>query len=843
MSLWRLVSGIVVMWGALAQAAPVDVPFVESAPVDGAGGWSDRATQVALFNGLIGGMPLPSDLDPKLAVAWTNEGLRLYIQVRDDVRDVAVDGKLPWEKDSIEIFVSKPKADGFYQALVQPAETSSAAPLNVRFFGPRRATPAQEYAVTAVGASRVTGLGDGGYTADILLPWSNLGTPPKEGDLISVQVVVNDADQQPGRVQMGWNSRPRTAEDTSAMQQVRLGGPQSRQSSETIVRADYDAFARLRVDVTATGRFEGRRVELRRGDAVLAADTLRPFRGRTARTLYVSLPPPGEDFAGLTVWADGAAVAEPELQPAELVRTRTVTALEFDFKPYVFRGTVLPEGDFANALLARQLLGAYTVQTTYYDKDYHVVQAAATPGRYGAVVEITPENGRPMKRFRTLFRIPDGRTGFGYTFWQSDGTLKLPEELELDPTVVQYQAESVGWYANRLFQDAMNRDAGAAVLLAGLSETPAATGRADAADNARALDRQWWVGLKRKLYGTEKGEPFVCPKPIEGPPAPTVREGTAQEAGMKPESIGKIDAVCREWAEASGEPFGVCLVRHGVAFFHRAYGDYHGRPMDTTTRTWMASISKLLGGTQMMMLVDQGLVELDTPVDAYLPVLRGIEVAKPLTIRHLFTHTNGLRLGLTMRGFFPDHWGDEFNDFEELVAWAYPNLKVGEALEYNGAGYALAGKIIEQITGEAQPVYAKRHLLEPLGCRNTDIVDMSAYSRSVPMDMARIGQMLLNKGAYGDMRFFSEATFERMLPVKLTGILGPDTEVEWGIGPVKVNAPGFSAKTFGHGAASAATFFIDPENDLVVVMTRDSGGPRFAEFHPRFCAAIVEGIE
>jgi len=255
--------------------------------------------------------------------------------------------------------------------------------------------------------------------------------------------------------------------------------------------------------------------------------------------------------------------------------------------------------------------------------------------------------------------------------------------------------------------------------------------------------------------------------------------------------------------------------------------------MALTDKSWMASITKLLSGTLIMMLVDQGLVDLDDPVDKFLPALRNIPVRKPLTIRHLYTHTNGLW----------GHWGDDLNDFEELIADFYPYLKVGEFHSYNGAGYALGGKVIEAVSGEAIPQFFKRHLLDPLGCPNTDVVDTSAGSRSTPLDIAKIGQMLLNKGAYGDMRFFSEETFGKMLPQKLTKVLGPDTGIEWGIGMTWFGEKGLGKGTFGHGAASAATLRIDPVHDLVIVMTRNAAGRNFEKYHPQFIDTIVEGLE
>ena len=112
------------------------------------------------------------------------------------------------------------------------------------------------------------------------------------------------------------------------------------------------------------------------------------------------------------------------------------------------------------------------------------------------------------------------------------------------------------------------------------------------------------------------------------------------------------------------------------------------------------------------------------------------------------------------------------------------------------------------------------------------------------MDIAKIGQMLLNKGKYGNMQFFSEDTFAKMLPSKLTDVLGPDTNIEWGIGVMPwFSGEGLGKGTFGHGAASSATLRIDPINDLVIVMTRNTAGKNFGKYHPQFIKAIVDGLE
>jgi CubicO group peptidase (beta-lactamase class C family) len=319
---------------------------------------------------------------------------------------------------------------------------------------------------------------------------------------------------------------------------------------------------------------------------------------------------------------------------------------------------------------------------------------------------------------------------------------------------------------------------------------------------------------------------------MAGSSAAELREGTATEAGMKPDAVEKIDAVCRAWAADSDEGFAVCLARRGTVFFHKAYGQRDGRPMTLTDKSYMASISKLLAGTQMLMLVDQGLVRLDEPIDRYLPALRGIRVKTPLTIRHLLTHTAGLW----------DHWGDDLHDFEEIVAEYSPYLQVGERYEYNGASFALAGKIIEMMTGEAMPQFSARHLFDPLGCTNIDMLTMSWATYSAPMDIAKVGQMLLNRGAYGSKRFFSEKTFEELLPRPLSEKFGSSISTVYGLGTSAYTNEGLGKGTFGHGAASSATLRIDPENELVIVMTRNAAGQNFGKYHPQFMKAIVEGL-
>ena len=182
------------------------------------------------------------------------------------------------------------------------------------------------------------------------------------------------------------------------------------------------------------------------------------------------------------------------------------------------------------------------------------------------------------------------------------------------------------------------------------------------------------------------------------------------------------------------------------------------------------------------------------------------------------------------------------HDLEQVIAGYYPFLKPRVRHAYNGVGYAVGGKVIEAVSGEALTAFFLNHLLGPLGMEHTDAVDGSALTRSTALDMVRLGQMMLNGGAYGNKQFLRPETLQKMMPRPLTDLLGPGTKVEWGIGAVRMPEEGLSPKTFGHGAASSATLRIDPEHRLVIVMTRNTAGARFGEFHPRFIRAVTEHL-
>ncbi len=137
-------------------------------------------------------------------------------------------------------------------------------------------------------------------------------------------------------------------------------------------------------------------------------------------------------------------------------------------------------------------------------------------------------------------------------------------------------------------------------------------------------------------------------------------------------------------------------------------------PVNAETLFQVGSITKTVTATAIMRLVERGLVDLDVPIRTYLPDLRLADssVAERVTLRHIFTHTAGW-----MGDFFDDAGlGDDALDIVVKRMDRLPQITpLGEIWSYNNAGYYLAGRIIEVVTGKTYEDATRELALEPLG--------------------------------------------------------------------------------------------------------------------------------
>jgi CubicO group peptidase (beta-lactamase class C family) len=131
----------------------------------------------------------------------------------------------------------------------------------------------------------------------------------------------------------------------------------------------------------------------------------------------------------------------------------------------------------------------------------------------------------------------------------------------------------------------------------------------------------------------------------------------------------------------------------------------------------IGSITKSWTATVVMRLIEQGLLELDAPLADVLPGLRlPDDLAARATMRHLLTHTSGMDGDLftdTGRG------DDSLERYVELLADAGMNHPLGATFSYCNAGYILAGRIIEHVTGQTWDAAIGTHIVEPLELTRT----------------------------------------------------------------------------------------------------------------------------
>ncbi len=207
-------------------------------------------------------------------------------------------------------------------------------------------------------------------------------------------------------------------------------------------------------------------------------------------------------------------------------------------------------------------------------------------------------------------------------------------------------------------------------------------------------------------------------------------------------------------------------------------------------------------------------------------------------------------------GHHLQEWGGVHNPWlDNVVLNEIGYLEPGNVHKYNGMGYDLAGKVMEVVSGKSILRLMHENFFDPLGVSKTTIDDLACATTSSAEDIARMGQLLLDKGSYGDRVFFSPETFEKLLPKQLNEYY-PELDVEWRIGltwrrtrypdagenGVPEDKTLLSKNTIGHGAASSVIFSVELDNEIVVSQVRNTAGGKFKEYFIKFLKAIDDRI-
>lgn len=136
------------------------------------------------------------------------------------------------------------------------------------------------------------------------------------------------------------------------------------------------------------------------------------------------------------------------------------------------------------------------------------------------------------------------------------------------------------------------------------------------------------------------------------------------------------------------------------------------------------------------------------------------------------------------------------------------------------------------------PYLFAEQLFEPLGMTTASAENTYGGLYCSAEDLAKFAQLLLNRGSYNGYRFFSEQSYDAMLPKQL-----PIGDRKWGIGTSPMDENGLSDAAFGHGAASGSVLRIDPKNDLIIISARNSAGRYHDEYERALIRACVNLIK
>lgn len=208
----------------------------------------------------------------------------------------------------------------------------------------------------------------------------------------------------------------------------------------------------------------------------------------------------------------------------------------------------------------------------------------------------------------------------------------------------------------------------------------------------------------------------------------------AAAAQQSPDLEPAVDPVFERWASESSPGCAVGVTEDGHAVLSRAYGmaDLEHDIRNTPTTIFEAgSVSKQFTAAAVLLLVEDGALSLDDDVRKYVPELP--DYGHTITLRHLLTHTSGLRdwgsvaeiagWGRSVRTHTHDHVVDILSRQRAL------NFTPGAEYSYSNSGYNLLAVIVDRTSGVSFAEFSRTRIFEPLGMMRTQWRD--DYTRIV----------------------------------------------------------------------------------------------------------------
>ncbi|QES54743.1 serine hydrolase [Streptomyces venezuelae] len=194
-------------------------------------------------------------------------------------------------------------------------------------------------------------------------------------------------------------------------------------------------------------------------------------------------------------------------------------------------------------------------------------------------------------------------------------------------------------------------------------------------------------------------------------------ETSSEDNGTRQDDLSAFVAATAEEFGIPGVCVGILVDGQETVASYGVTNLDHPQPVDADTLFPLASVTKTFTATALMRLVAEGRVELDAPVRRYVPELElaDEDAARRITVLNLLDHTAGLEWNLVFTGDEADTLAGFVAHLPELPLIAPP----GTRASYSQAGYNLAGRIVETVTGLPFEKAMAQLLLEPAGLTNT----------------------------------------------------------------------------------------------------------------------------
>lgn len=326
--------------------------------------------------------------------------------------------------------------------------------------------------------------------------------------------------------------------------------------------------------------------------------------------------------------------------------------------------------------------------------------------------------------------------------------------------------------------------------------------------------------------------------------------------------LAEIDAAIGIAISNRALPGGVFWLEHSGSNYVRAYGHRAVlpalEPMSIETLFDAASLTKVLATTPAIMrLVEQGRLDLNAPLRSYLSEFDG-DGRETITVRHLMTHTSGLRPGIPLR---PDWSG--YDAGIRLALAEKPEVPPGTRFKYSDVNFILLGELVRKVGGQSLDLFCATEIYRPLGMTRSGFkppsdarpgaapttLEGGQYLRGVVHDptarrmggvaghaglfttagdVARFSRMMLHQGELEGHRVFRPETIRLMTRVQTPDAL-PDARrgLGWDIDTAYAGPRGdhFPVGSYGHTGWTGTSLWIDPFSETFVILMANRNHP------------------